>query len=226
MGGRDLHREFGCNGRDIPNRRIHHLHNFITLLRLHSFLVDQENVPWYTSLASYVVQSIIWCYFYGGLFKMANKSVRGEKLALADILSGRPVAFQFLIYGQLYNLSVVASALACCVGTCAIELLILPGASVLADGGKATDAISKSFHHMKLDWVNAGAFNFVLGLLQVAGCFPVGLGLFITFPMCFIIASLAYRDIVGMPRQAGGIARPDEKVQIDPGAWPPPPNGV
>jgi len=157
-------------------------------------------------------------FFSSGLFKMANKSVRGEPISIGDLFSGGNATLVFMGFGIVFVVLYYVGLLACIVGAFVVTALLFPAYALLADGDGIGMAIQKSFDGMKRDWLNGAAFVFAYGLL----CFLTGLcllPLLVTVPMGIIIASLAYRDMIGMPLGATTItAEPTS-------SWPPPPTG-
>jgi hypothetical protein len=163
-------------------------------------------------------------YFYTGLYAMGNKSVRGVQLSIADLFSNGSKTISFFVYSIVATIAIFAGSLACCVGTFWTYMLVLPGFAVLADDGNISAALSKSVDGMKVDWFNAGLLNLELALILLVSIIPLGLGILVVGPMGYIIASLAYRDMIGMPNY-NDRGFPEEHPADD-SAWPPPPSGA
>jgi len=157
------------------------------------------------------------------LLRLALKQVRREPVGFADAFSGGNAVGRMFLFYLLSGLFNMLGVVACFVGMFVTYALVLPGLAMVADGDKPMDAFSKSIQGMKNDWIMAGLFMLVFFLLLIASEIPCGLGLFVTMPMFFIIAVLAYRDMAGMQ----GINSPQYGMPSYgpdiPGTWPPPP---
>ncbi len=163
----------------------------------------------------FVLNLAIESFFYAGLFTMANKAVRGQRLNISDLFSGAPQLLSILFYKLGYLLLMLAGYIACGVGAFFSWYLFWPGFALVADGEEPGVAFSRVFEGMKQDVWNGAAFAFALGVVVVLSCLPCFLGWFVTYPMSIIIAALACRDMIKP------IAPPSAEVQ--PGSWPPPP---
>jgi hypothetical protein len=96
--------------------------------------------PLTTRYAANFFPSIVAVFFYGGQFKMANKTVRGEKLQFGNIFSGWDSSLPFLAYSCIMFLSFIAGMCAVCVGAFFIYMLVWPAFALVADGVKPTKA--------------------------------------------------------------------------------------
>ena len=167
--------------------------------------------------------SAAWtAFFYGGVYRMAVKQVRGEPISFGDIFSGGPTFLPMLGFNIVYGLASGIGLLFCLVPGFLIMGLLLAGPALVTDGAGVGGAISRSNDGMKVDMWNAAAFVFVMGLILVVSAVPCGLGLFVTVPMYWLISALAYRDMIGIP----GLAAPagPSYGAPQPGVWPPPPS--
>ena len=164
-------------------------------------------------------QWVVSAFFYGGLFRMSNKQVRGEKIGIGDLFSGGPTFLPMLGFVIVFGLLSGIGALCLCVGMLAAYALFWPAMALIADGAGFSEAFTRSFEGMKQDWLSACFYVLVFGLLVLVSAIPFGLGLFITTPMIYLSTSLAYRDMIGMSGAAGGGGYPP--AQGPPGAWPP-----
>jgi hypothetical protein len=174
---------------------------------------------YWTMLGSVSILSIpLQAFFLAGLMRMANKSVRGEPLLLADLFLGGPMILNFIVFGIVYYLATYAGTLVFCLGLFVAIGLLSPGFALLADGETFGSALGKSYNGMKVDTLNASALAFVFFLLYLLSACCV-VGALVTVPMGLIIASIAYRDMIGMPGANAAFAMPSAPV----GSWPPPP---
>ncbi len=177
-----------------------------------------------------VVQAFTLAYqafLYGGLYGMAVKQVRGEPISFNDIFSGGRYFLPMLGFQILYALAVAFGFLLLIVPGLLVASLMIPTYAQIADGVSFSDAISRSIDGMKRDMWNGIAFLFVMGLVILVSLIPCGLGVFVTYPMLWIVSALAYRDMVGMPGPStpygmGAAAAPGVWPPA-PGVWPPAP---
>jgi len=174
--------------------------------------------------ADIVVQSLVnlplTAFFAGGQYKMANKSVRGQRLDLTDIFSGGPTVLSFLLFNFAFLIAFNLGLIFVIVGAFVVSGLLLPAGGLLAVGESFPSAVKSSFNAMKRDWLSAAAFSFVFGCLMVGSVLACCVPILITVSMGLIISSLCCRDMV-----AG--EAPNVEVQeyiAPPGSWPPPPN--
>ncbi len=185
-----------------------------------SMLSGGGSPPWITWVS--IIFGVLWrAFFYGGVYRMAVKQVRGEPISAGDIFSGGPLFLKMLGFEIIYGLSVFIGSLLIILPGLLIAGLLLPAFALIADGDGLAPAISRSIDAMKADLWNAAGFVFVLFLLITLSVFACGLGTFVTIPMSFIISALAYRDMVGMPNMVAPAGPIYGAPQA--GVWPPPP---
>ena len=163
--------------------------------------------------------------FYAGHFVMANKAVRGEPLTVTDVFAKSKLCLPFFLYMLVFGIAQYLGILVCCVGFLFSWILLWPGFALLADGVDIGAALSRSINGMKVDATTGAMFTFVffliIGFGIVITCY---LAMVIIYPMMFIVASLAYRDMIGMP---GVPSNPGVVLYAPPNAanaWPPPPS--
>ena len=203
--------------------------------------------------AASLVMTVYMTFFYGSLFRMAVRQVRGLPIEIKDVFRGWPLfgrmlgatfllafgwigleavlAAAFLLVNHFHPLSTgttVGLAIAGWVLMFALSLvtygLLLPVFSLMADGDSVWTALRRSVKAMKGQWLPATGFVFILGLLVYASYMLCGVGLLATVPMVFLICALAYRDLVGMPNMVPFV--PPGRPNYGPpeaGVWPPPP---
>ncbi|HEX5323092.1 MAG TPA: hypothetical protein VFW40_04845 [Capsulimonadaceae bacterium] len=177
-------------------------------------------------------EAVAWtvvAFFYGGLFKMANKQVRGEAIGVGDLFSGGSTFLPMLGFVIVFNLLQLAGMLCFCLGIFVVFALFWPAFALIADGVGFGDAFTRSFEGMKQDWLTAALYVIVFGLIVLLSCLAFGLGTLITVPMVYLSTSLAYRDMIGMPGSPGGgypVAGGYYPGQAVPGSWPPPPGQI
>lgn len=170
-----------------------------------------------SSLLFDVVVWVISAFFYGGLFRMSNRQVRGEPIGVGDLFKGGPTFLTMLGYVIVFGLISTFGSCLLCVGALVVYALLFPAFALIADGASFGDAFTRSFEGMKQDWFRASLYVLVFSLILLLGIIP--LVFLITTPMTYLSTSLAYRDMIGMSGPSGGSAG-FYPTQGPPGAWP------
>lgn len=176
-----------------------------------------------------IIQIVSLCingFFLAGLYRMANRAVRGEMISVSDVFSGGNLMVPMLGMILLFYLMILVGALCLLVGIFVVAGLFWPVFAVVADGQGVGNAISRTFDAMKQDWLRSIGFAIVLGLLVLAiTILTCGLGTLVAQPIAFLAAALCYRDMIGMP---GMTNIPPSGMPYSaaptPGVWPPPPS--
>jgi len=189
---------------------------------------SSSSAPSSDPLAQLLYDAVGWAvtaFFYGGLFKMANKQVRGEPIAVGDLFSGGSTFLPMLGFVIVFNILIIFGLMCFCIGMAVVYALFWPVFALIADGVSFGNAFSRSFEGMKQDWLMATLYVIVFGLVILASAIPLGLGLLITYPMNYLSTALAYRDMIGMTGPSGGYPGPGAFYPgpTPPGMWPPPP---
>ena len=173
-----------------------------------------------------VASSLYSGWLYGGINSTAVKQVRGEPISISDVFSGGPLIWKMLGFNIVYSFGVFLGILFCVVPGFLLAGLLFPAYALIGDGETVGNALSRSVDAMKKDMWNSGAFIFVMGLLVFVSAIPCGLGLLVTIPMFYLVAALAYRDMIGMPgsvNRTGAYGTPAGYGAAQSGVWPPPP---
>ena len=168
--------------------------------------------------------TLVWnSFFYGGIYLIAVKQVKGELISVGDIFSGGPLFGKMLLFNIIYGLLTTISVILCILPFFAVTGLFLASPCLLVEGASVMDALSRSAEAIKSDWLTAAGFMFVMFLLILVSAVPCGLGLLVTLPMYWLISALAYRDMIGLPNPPRGDTYGYGGPGPLPGVWPPPP---
>ena len=171
------------------------------------------------SLALRIFGTLYGAWLSGGVYRTAVKQVRGELISIGDLFSGGAVFLNMLAFNIVSGIAIGVGFVLCILPGLLLAGLLFPGSALIADGESFGNAFSRSWDGMKQDLWNAAVFALVMGLLVFASAIPCGLGLFVTVPMVYLVAALAYRDMIGMP----GLGQPASPYGAAPGTWPPAP---
>src|SRR5262249_33261994 len=134
-----------------------------------------------------------------GLDSAAFKQIRGEQIAVGDLLSGgryfSRIIGALVLVGIAYSIGLML---------CLIPGLIVYGLAFLTvpmivEGGKGSiDAIKASIEVTKKDWIMFTLFALALGFIAGAGGIACGIGVLATAPLLPLAHALAYRDLIGV----------------------------
>jgi hypothetical protein len=133
--------------------------------------------------------------FFGALYRMAIRQIRGETPSINDLFQSFDLAPRFIVAHLLIGiLSYIGFFL------CVIPGLIVSGMSflaypILADQNVGSvDAIRMSWEALKKDALMAILFFIVLAIVAQLGAVACGIGAVITMPMLFLGSAIVYRD--------------------------------
>lgn len=166
-------------------------------------------------LVYYVVSLTVGALFYGGLFRMAVKQVRGEPIATGDLFSATDVLGSLIGASLLMGLA-VAAGMALCVlpGLIIAGLLMFTIPLIVDQRVGALAAMGMSWNALKGEIVMAPLFLFVASMLASLGALLCGVGLLFSYPIFPLAVALLYRGTFG-----GGAGQPEPT--IPPSAYPP-----
>ena len=121
------------------------------------------------------------------------------KVAIGDVFSkGFEVFVPSLVAGLLIGLFSSLGAIACFVGSIVVYALLMFALPLIIDRRmEFWPAIQLSLETTQANWFPWSLFVLVLGLLQLAGAIPCGLGLLITLPIQVAAITIAYKETFG-----------------------------
>lgn len=149
----------------------------------------------FSDFVDHLVSSVL----FAGLFRMALRQIRGEKLS----------PFDFLAIGDVFVPLVGAAAIAWCCTAAGYLICILPGIIlgalfmfvplyIVAERAGPVEAVSRSFNALKGQWLMATLFYFLSVLGIVASLCLCGVGELAVIPQ--VVLAIA----VGFTRFGGG----------------------
>src|SRR3569833_215504 len=207
-----------------------------------------SGVPWYWIGILYVGSILISLFMSSSFLHLAMKVVRHETVSFGDAFGGFPLMGRLFVLMLLPGIvGVLLSFLPLMMPT-SIQPFVSIGSSILsllfsaviypflmvapgmiADGAGPIQAITGSISVMRRNFGMAFLFILATGLiLCLCSLLTCYLGFLVTMPMGYIIAILAYRDLVGMEGilnpNPGGYQPPIINQPLpQPGVRPPPP---
>jgi hypothetical protein len=142
-----------------------------------------------------ILAALINGFFVGGMFRMACRQIRGERIRVGDLFSVVDVLNE-LAFGSI----LIASAVALASLFCFLPGLILQGLfmftlPLIVDGRlTATAAIRQSWNALKGEWLSAALFHLVTSFVSGMGVIFCCVGILFTGPIYVLSISVLYRD--------------------------------
>ena len=178
--------------------------------------------------------------FYAGLYRMALRQIRGERISVAGLFSAFPLALPLLMVGiampvALALLEVILvwllhRTLAPSVAiTIVSEIVIFPSLILQAlvmfapllvvdTGANAAEALLGSVRLLRGQWFMGILFYIVAAFLGGAGALVCGVGMLVSYPLFLLSIAVGYFALT-QPASNASLEMPAP----DPGVWPPPP---
>ncbi len=169
-------------------------------------------------VVSFVINTVLSAFLTGGLYRMAVNQARGRPVSVGDLFSAGDVIGPLVVAALLTALAVavpagiVAALLVPVLGFGAALIAIIPAIIValffvLANpiivdrrvGG--VEAMKESVNATRGHLGALFGVLFVLGLINIVGAIPCGLGLLVTSPLLYLTVGVIYRDLFP---EAGG----------------------
>lgn len=139
--------------------------------------------------------NIVQAFFYGGLYRMAFKQIRGESIGVADLFSGLDLFIKILVAAVLITVIEFIATLMCFFPLfIARGMLFFTFPLIVRQNLEPLDAIRESFRAAQKEWLLLTVFVFVLVLLSIVGFFACCVGLLFSYPLIFTVNAVAYRD--------------------------------
>jgi len=140
-----------------------------------------------------VIESVVGAFFGLGQYHMALKTIRGEKAEIADLFSQAdkivPGAIAFLII----EISVGIGCALLLVPGIIIALALFCTMGFVADKGLGPiDALKASVAVTQGNRMNILVFGLASFVLVIVGSIPLGLGLFVVFPVLLLAHARIY----------------------------------
>ena len=181
-------------------------------------LAGQQNpsaILTFLSLLISVAGFIVGLLAKAGLMKMAIHQVRSGQVEIAKLFDITDIIAPILIAGILVTLATILGVAACILPGIIIALGFSMYTPLLVDQkADAVGSIKRSWEACKPHLGALFLLFFVLGLINLVGFCACGLGLLVTYPLTQIAIALTYRNLFGVGRSEGDMARPN---------FPPPP---
>jgi uncharacterized membrane protein len=155
-------------------------------------------------------------FLLAGAYKSAMKQLRGEAFSIGDLFSGGDCFLRVL--GVILLIAILGSigAMLCILPGLIVQGLCFFAIPLVVERGMGpVAAIQASIEATKKDWLMFTAFAFVVGLIAGAGAILCYVGMLASYPLLFLITSVAYRDVFGV----AGASNPQTYSPPPPPSW-------
>ncbi|HEV2472834.1 MAG TPA: hypothetical protein VGS41_09230 [Chthonomonadales bacterium] len=151
-------------------------------------------------LIGYLYLFLMGCFLFAGLFRMAVRQVRGERINLADLFKARDVWLPFLGAYVLISIGTIVGMFLLFIPGLIVGGLTMLTYPIIADRRIGTiAAIQESMAALKSQWLMATAVYFLTTLVAGLGFLALGVGVLFTYPMLFLTLAVVYRDTCMLP---------------------------
>lgn len=142
------------------------------------------------------VSALVNGFFVGGMFRMACRQIRGQRIGVADLLGVVDVLGELLLGSVMCAGAVAAVSLVCLVlpGLIVHGLLMFTLPLIVDRGLTAPAAMAASWRALQGQWIMAALFHVVVSFLSGLGSCFCGIGLLLTAPLYVLSIAVLYRD--------------------------------
>ncbi|MFB3906573.1 MAG: hypothetical protein ACE15E_24290 [Acidobacteriota bacterium] len=176
--------------------------------------IEQGYVDWLSPLpwlgvVVFLLGSGIAVLLYAGLFKSAERQLRGERIEFGDLLSAAD-RFPALIAVQSVVLALVTIGCLFCLlpGLIVGGLMFFTTPAVVLQRRTPAEAISESYRLMSSDVPTLIIFAIVTNFIAGAGANVCYIGLLVSVPISVLITTVAYYDCARLRRAGNADAPP------------------
>jgi len=159
-----------------------------------------------------VVSAVVNGILYAGLFGIAIKQVRGEETSIGDLFGFTDVIGQTIIASIIVSVLMTIGFMLCLIpGIILAGLFMFTLPLVVDKKMNASEAVSTSFNALKDQWLLAGVFAFLAGIIYVFGFFLCLVGVLVTAPVAILSITVLYRNFFlgsSTPPSSGQIFSP------------------
>ncbi len=151
-------------------------------------------LPW-IGLVIFLLGSGIAAFLYAGLYKSAERQLRGERISIQDLVSAAD-RFPALIGVQsvVFALVLVGALFCLLPGLIVGGLMFFTTPAVVLGKRNVSEAISDSYRLMTADVPNLIVFGIVTNLIAGVGANICYVGLLASIPLSVLMTTVAYYD--------------------------------
>ena len=154
-------------------------------------------LPW-IGLLVFLLGSGIAAFLYAGLYKSAEKQLRGERVRIEDLLSAAD-RFSTLIAVQsvVFALAMIGSLFCLLPGLIVGGLMFFTTPAVVLGKRNVREAMNESYRLMSADVPSLIIFGIVTNFIAGVGANICYIGLLASVPISVLITTVAYHDCAG-----------------------------
>jgi uncharacterized membrane protein len=137
-------------------------------------------------------------FLLSGMYRMAIKATRNEKINVSDMFSVGDVLPACLLAALIVGLLTGVGFILCILPGIIIGALLMFTYPLIVDRRLgAIEAISQSVNALKGEIVMASLFYLVIGIIVFLGVVACCVGVLVTFPLFVLSIAVVYRDFFG-----------------------------
>jgi uncharacterized membrane protein len=142
-----------------------------------------------------VISAVVNGILYAGLFGIAIKQIRGEQTSIGDLFGFTDVIGQTIIATIIVSILTTIGLMFCIFpGIVLAGLFMLTLPLVVDKKMNASEAVSTSINALKGQWLLAGVFAFIAGIIYIFGFFLCLVGVLVTAPVAILSVTVLYRN--------------------------------
>ena len=158
-------------------------------------------------------------FFTVGMHRMAVKQMRGQMISVGDLFSGSDGFPAVLGASILMGLAMIPAVLTIVGPYVLAGLWMLTIPLIIDQRIGAIEAMRRSWHALKGQWVMAALFYFVVAIIAGCGIYACGVGVLFSYPLLFLIHTIVYSDFFNPPGMYPG---PNSYTDVSYPVSPPP----
>jgi len=146
-----------------------------------------------------IVIFVVSTFLLSGMYRMALKSLRNEKINVTDMFSVGDVLPNCLLAAIIVGLATGIGFMLCIIPGIIVGALLMFTYPLIVDRRLgAIEAISQSVNALKGEIVMASVFYLVVGVMAALGFVACCVGALVTFPLFVLSIAVVYRDFFGI----------------------------
>lgn len=163
--------------------------------------IDKDRTVGIGSLISFLISGPL----YAGYYLVGLQQRRGQTVVFADFFRGFNRFTDFFLVNLLIGVMVLIGTVLCVLPGIYLGVSYLLAIPMVADRGLSPwEAMEASRQRITRQWFPALGLILLIGLVNLVGLLPCGLGLLVTVPWSYATILAAYEDQFGLAADAAG----------------------
>lgn len=163
--------------------------------------IDKDRTVGIGSLISFLITGPL----YAGYYLVGLQQRRGQTVVFADFFRGFNRFTDFFLVNLLIGVMVLIGTVLCVLPGIYLGVSYLLAIPMVADRGLSPwEAMEASRQRITRQWFPALGLILLIGLVNLLGLLPCGLGLLVTVPWSYATILAAYEDQFGLAADAAG----------------------